>query len=107
MFDHERQIMRTYLARVTGCVHQHLFCAFTDCPGGVVTRIEPDYEAAARRLAAQNYGVAGLSDWQWGALNQMKERMRLEARLVVDAALRQQGRRNEGTVENDTNRCDR
>ena len=52
-------MINTYLARVTECVHQHLFCTFTDCPGGSVTRIEPDWAAAAKEVGMIVRGVLG------------------------------------------------
>ena len=97
--------MTSYLAWVTECEHRGVgYCRqhpiiegasgagsylTRPCPGGSVTRIEPDYEAAARERAAQNYGVE-LSDYQWSHLGQTKMRMTDEARAVVDASLGEQ-----------------
>ena len=86
----------SYLARVTECEHgeiePHAIKGFIlkwigDCPGGTTTRIEPDYEAAARAIDAEvkkwpTPPPSGLVEpgW-WGATT-------LElAKVGVDAAL--------------------
>jgi len=47
----------TYLARITECKHGlKSRCWVAYCPGGTTTRIEPDYEAAARKLWTERLG---------------------------------------------------
>ena len=70
--------MNTYLARITECVHGYVSCTFGDCPGGTTTRIEPDYEAAAKALSDM---------WKDGVFDHVPVGFRHKARAVVDAAL--------------------